>query len=410
MLQEASLSHPTADGLRQGAVQRLQTGWGNAAVQRFLAELGTASGHPALAQREEGNPVAPADAGTTTHPTVRYGSQGPAVEELQQKLNADGADPALEADGIFGPKTRAAVVAFQTKHGLSPDGIVGPLTWGKLDELGHASDVGRVEKQWSELVGGQTYGMTSRYTWRIIGDEMRVTVKLQFTGLKRPSLVERWFSHIRSIWNRFDAVGPDGSHIAIVMDPQSVTSGADNAVRIVPGEGRSDAANWFAGDPDSDNTAAHEFGHMIGLEDEYQRTHTDYKRLVGEEPEPGQENAADPKDVADQMHMALLTADDVGRVNACNGVISAHQLQQGLYSELVAEKYKEKYGIELVSDIVARIPDEDEWDIVDPFTHSSQSIMGLNGNHEHPVEPRHMREFVGYISGAKGGEWVAEER
>jgi hypothetical protein len=100
----------------------------------------------------------------------------------------------------------------------------------------------------------------------------------------------------------------------------------------------------------------------------------------------------------------------VGRVNACNGVISAHQLQQGLYSELVAEKYKEKYGIELVSDIVARIPDEDEWDIVDPFTHSSQSIMGLNGNHEHPVEPRHMREFVGYISGAKGGEWVAEER
>jgi len=36
--------------------------------------------------------------------------------------------------------------------------------------------------------------------------------------------------------------------------------------------------------------------------------------------------------------------------------------------------------------------------------------MGLNGNHEHPVEPRHMREFIGYVSGAKGGEWVAEER
>ena len=84
MLQEASLSHPTADGLRQGAVQRLQSGWGNAAVQRFLAELGAVSGHPALAQREDGNPVAPADPGTTTHPTVRYGSQGPAVEELHR--------------------------------------------------------------------------------------------------------------------------------------------------------------------------------------------------------------------------------------------------------------------------------------------------------------------------------------
>jgi hypothetical protein len=64
---------------------------------------------------------------------LRYGSTGDDVKELQQKLNDGGAVPPLVVDGIFGPKTRGAVVAYQGGHGLSPDGIVGPLTWGSLD-------------------------------------------------------------------------------------------------------------------------------------------------------------------------------------------------------------------------------------------------------------------------------------
>ena len=36
------------------------------------------------------------------------------------------------ADGIFGPRTRAAVRAFQKRHGLLVDGIVGPQTRGAL--------------------------------------------------------------------------------------------------------------------------------------------------------------------------------------------------------------------------------------------------------------------------------------
>lgn len=416
-LRDLSLAHPTTQTLRQGTMQRLQTDWGNASVQRFLTELGPIQGF-ALAQRQTateeettaGNPSAPATPGTSTHPTVRSGSRGSAVEELQQKLNADGAAPELVVDGIFGPKTRAAVVAFQTKYSLEPDGVVGPITWGKIDELGLSSTVGRVEKEWTEEVGGQTYGMTSRYTWRIVGSELRVTVNLKFVGLNRPALVERWFSYIRSIWNRFDAVNDAGERITITFDPQSVTSGEDNVVRIRPGEGRSDAANWFAGDPDSDNTAAHEFGHMIGLEDEYQRNHTDYKRLTGEEPQPGDENAADPDDVAQQMRAALLTDDQTDRVQQCNQVIQDNNLRQGVYAQQVAEKYQEQFGIGLVQDIVARIPDEDEFPIVDPFTHTSDSIMGGMDDHEHPTEPRHVREFVGYISQAQGGSWVAEER
>lgn len=43
--------------------------------------------------------------------------------------------PKLATDGKFGPKTEAAVVAFQRKCGLMDDGIVGPETWDHLFPL-----------------------------------------------------------------------------------------------------------------------------------------------------------------------------------------------------------------------------------------------------------------------------------
>lgn len=55
----------------------------------------------------------------------RQGSVGPQVADIQRKV---GATP----DGIFGPKTAAAVRAFQSRNGLAADAIVGPLTWAKL--------------------------------------------------------------------------------------------------------------------------------------------------------------------------------------------------------------------------------------------------------------------------------------
>ena len=66
-----------------------------------------------------------------TQPVVYRGSRGDAVRKLQELLNKKGFDCGA-VDGIFGSKTYAAVVAFQKANGLSADGIVGPLTWGKL--------------------------------------------------------------------------------------------------------------------------------------------------------------------------------------------------------------------------------------------------------------------------------------
>ncbi|MBN2800959.1 MAG: murein L,D-transpeptidase catalytic domain family protein [Deltaproteobacteria bacterium] len=55
--------------------------------------------------------------------TLRLGSKGPAVQQLQTLLNQNGSS--LTADGDFGKGTRRAVIAFQTANGLGADGVVG---------------------------------------------------------------------------------------------------------------------------------------------------------------------------------------------------------------------------------------------------------------------------------------------
>ena len=61
------------------------------------------------------------------------GSEGPQVAELQRRLNDEEYAQDLVVDGIFGPKTEAAVKAFQRRtRGLKVDGIVGPATSAEL--------------------------------------------------------------------------------------------------------------------------------------------------------------------------------------------------------------------------------------------------------------------------------------
>lgn len=67
------------------------------------------------------------------YPTIRRGTKGDLVAQLQTFLSKDGSS--LKIDGIFGPGTQSAVRAFQKRYGLTVDGIVGPQTWGKLLEL-----------------------------------------------------------------------------------------------------------------------------------------------------------------------------------------------------------------------------------------------------------------------------------
>lgn len=69
---------------------------------------------------------------------LRQGSSGQDVVTLQYLLNVIAEyDPDLphpDQDGIFGSETRQAVIAFQRRMRLDPDGIVGKNTWNALYE------------------------------------------------------------------------------------------------------------------------------------------------------------------------------------------------------------------------------------------------------------------------------------
>jgi len=64
---------------------------------------------------------------------LQTGSSGSEVTTLQTQLAALGYDPG-KLDGIFGPKTKAAVLAFQSAMHLQVDGIAGPLTRQALSQ------------------------------------------------------------------------------------------------------------------------------------------------------------------------------------------------------------------------------------------------------------------------------------
>lgn len=69
-----------------------------------------------------------------TKPTIRKGSRGEFVRQLQTELISRGYDVGPSgADGIFGTNTERAVKSFQKASGLVADGIVGPMTWTALD-------------------------------------------------------------------------------------------------------------------------------------------------------------------------------------------------------------------------------------------------------------------------------------
>ena len=76
--------------------------------------------------------TASADCSTGTT-TLRVGSKGSAVACLQQGL-----DHAIVADGSFGPKTKAAVIAWQKEEGLTADGVFGAKSraeWVTAEEV-----------------------------------------------------------------------------------------------------------------------------------------------------------------------------------------------------------------------------------------------------------------------------------
>ena len=134
----AALSSISVDGNFGAATQRAVTGF------QTLFGL-TADGLVGRATWNKLNEVALAVANQIVEPdvapgqfttTVREGSRGTAVRAVQyylRRLSAYYSDiPSVTVDGVFGAATTRAVKAWQTRAGLTADGVVGQLTWNSL--------------------------------------------------------------------------------------------------------------------------------------------------------------------------------------------------------------------------------------------------------------------------------------
>ena len=79
---------------------------------------------PAVAEPAPAPVATPAPA-KAAKPTLKVGSKGASVKIVQKKIG-------VTPDGAFGPKTEAALKAYQKKHGIPATGVVDAATWAKL--------------------------------------------------------------------------------------------------------------------------------------------------------------------------------------------------------------------------------------------------------------------------------------
>lgn len=97
-----------------------------------MAGIAKAAG---LKKKPTQEPVDPnpttADVCVVNLPVLEKGAKGDDVRALQILLKGNGYNCGT-VDGIFGSNTDSMVRAYQSNHGLTVDGIVGPATWSSL--------------------------------------------------------------------------------------------------------------------------------------------------------------------------------------------------------------------------------------------------------------------------------------
>ncbi len=86
--------------------------------------------------------AAPTSTATAAGPndTLRFGSRGSVVANVQSTLRSVGFDPG-PTDGIFGRMTATAIAAFQSASGLAVDGNLGPVTKQALASASPSSEI-----------------------------------------------------------------------------------------------------------------------------------------------------------------------------------------------------------------------------------------------------------------------------
>lgn len=120
--------------------------------------------------------------GPVTKPSpLARGSTGEGVKLLQEFLFVD---------GHFGPVTETAVKAFQTKQGITADGVVGPYTWREILKVTGPAPEPVPETGWHAGITATEFGgnsETERSAYdehRISSTELCVALPFRFAGIR----------------------------------------------------------------------------------------------------------------------------------------------------------------------------------------------------------------------------------
>ncbi|MFW5701773.1 MAG: hypothetical protein ACOCX7_02370 [Bacteroidota bacterium] len=154
---------------------------------------------------------------------------------------------------------------------------------------------------------GSSYEWTSGYDISVPeypeGSDCKVTISIKIKldpdeGISESdlnSLKQRWATNISSVWSgKFQICLPEGTEpsegcpcpcFAVEIGVEWATTGQHHTVRVRTGPARSNMSTWDTHDVSeegSPNVAAHEFGHMMGLKDEYPDPANAPERVAGD--------------------------------------------------------------------------------------------------------------------------------
>jgi peptidoglycan hydrolase-like protein with peptidoglycan-binding domain len=395
------------------------------------------------------DPTMPTPEGMATHPELRLGATGPAVAELREKLNtANAAGLAVSAGlggadaAVFDAATEQAVRDFQrANRPLRIDGIVGVRTWRCLDRLAPGAGAGRIERLGTERARGMDFGGAIEADWALEPDRtapsrLVVRVRYEFVNdpaspVDKPAEVSRIFDGIRDVWSRFRAQEvplqagvPPRPPVPVDFEPVEGTP-TRHHVTLTAGVGPTNSGQYFI-NPSTDLrlVAAHEFGHHIGLQDEYQQTAADHMRQTGQAALVGEVTGdADPRDIAVELGRAVRSSPRAERGPQALAVIEGHALTQGAFAQQVAQRYHRFWGVNVVDDCNNRIdswPEEGSMSMLrrctQPFGYNTDNLMAgaeaeaAGSPHIHDIAPRHIREYTGIVERALGGVWESAPR
>ena len=136
----------------------------------------------------------------------------------------------------------------------------------------------------------------SKYEILYRRSELRIRVRIRLTGETATEAHKKiWRDGIANRWNGKFHFEND-HRLALVFEPIFTDSNAHHKIKLhKPPIVRENSGNWYVGptansdaskppDTTTGDTAAHEFGHLVGLEDEYRLTAAEFKRLIGRDP------------------------------------------------------------------------------------------------------------------------------